>query len=104
MCLNEDDETDPAQTVQDLRGLLSTDPHIYTLDRMHRVLFALGKYLEERSLVERFRPSKNLDNAIGKAVGGWLIKGIQASTFQHRALTELRYNMQTPRRPFSVLY
>lgn len=45
------------------------------MDRVNGVLFTQEKYVEERHLMERFRPSGKWEKSIGKAVGGSTIKG-----------------------------
>lgn len=41
--------------------------------------------------MERFQPDGKGDKAIGKAMGGWMLKGIKQFAFQNRVRTEFKY-------------
>lgn len=73
----EDDEIHLVQRYQDLRRLLSMDPHIHIVDRVHGVLIAFEKFMEDRCLVKRFRPNGKWGKVMVKAVGGCMQKGIK---------------------------
>lgn len=61
---------DSIRTDQDLKWLLSMDPHIH----VYMLLIgctecSMDKCLEERRLVQRLPPSGKWDRAIGRAIG-----------------------------------
>ena len=78
------------QIDQDPRRILAMDPSLRVVDRVHAVMFALEKYMEERRLVNRFRPDGSWDKEIGRAVGGWMIKGIKPYSFHTRVKIALK--------------